>query len=238
MSDRAELNASGLPELASIRRRIAAACARSSRSPDEVVLLGASKRQPVELLKRAFDAGLRTFGENRVQEAEQKKSELPPEIDWHLIGPLQSNKARRAVQVFSTVHSIDRAKIARVLDREAEAAGRTVEVFLQFNLGAEPSKSGFEAHQLGDCCELFALRSLRIRGLMTIPPPTADAESARPWFVQLRSMRDELKERLGSHAPAFPGDLSMGMSSDFEVAIEEGATHVRVGTALFGTRAS
>lgn len=201
-----------------------------------MVLIGASKRQPMERLVAAYEAGVRTFGENRVQEAQSKIPRLAAEIDWHLIGPLQSNKARRAVELFSTVHSVDRYKIAAALARHAADLGRTLDVFVQFNLGAEDSKSGFAPTQLEECLPLFELPALQVRGLMAIPPPAEDPSQARGWFRHLRELRDHLGEQLARRNADFRGDLSMGMSSDFEVAIEEGATHVRVGSALFGER--
>lgn len=221
--------------VAEVRRRIAEATRRAGRAESSVVLIGASKRQALDRLQAAWAAGVRVFGENRVQEALEKQPLLPPEVDWHLIGPLQSNKAKRAATAFSTVHSIDRVKIARALDRHAGEAGRTIEGLLEVNLGEEESKHGFspttlleEALSLGD------LEHLRVVGLMAIPPFEADPAAARRWFGRLRELRDELfSEAAWSDRPGY---LSMGMSHDFEGAIEEGATHVRVGTALFGSR--
>ena len=221
--------------LAAIRERIAAACAQSGRSPGEVVLVGASKLQPIARLLAAFRAGLTVFGENRVQEAAAKAPELPREIEWHLIGPLQSNKAKPAVELFRAVHSIDRPKIALALDREAAARGRTLLGFLEVNLGGEASKHGFVPARLAEAVRPLAdLEHLRIAGLMAIPPPAETPEGSRSWFRQLRVLRDDLAAR--PEWAGFPGWLSMGMSDDFEVAVEEGATHVRVGTALFGPR--
>ena len=225
-----------LPErLARIHARIEEACRRGGRPPGSVVLVGASKTQPVATLAAAWDAGLRVFGENRVQEALAKSPELPSGIEWHLIGPLQSNKVRPAVELFRAVHSIDRPRIAEALDREAAARGRTLDGFLEINLGGEESKHGFSPDGLADAVRpLAGLTHLRIVGLMAIPPQGDDPEGSRPWFRQLRALRDDLAAR--PEWQAFPGWLSMGMSDDFEVAVEEGATHVRVGTALFGPR--
>jgi len=221
--------------LAAVRQGIADACARSGRRPEEVVLVGASKVQPIAVLRAAWEAGLRVFGENRVQEAAAKRPELPADIDWHLIGPLQSNKVKQALDLFSTVHSVDRPRIAEALDREAAARGRRLPVFLEVNLGGEASKHGFPADALGEAVRpLAALDHLEVLGLMAIPPLGGEPEASRPWFRRLRALRDEL-----ARAPEwrhFPGFLSMGMSGDFAVAVEEGATHVRVGTALFGRR--
>jgi hypothetical protein len=200
-----------------------------------VVLVGASKTQPASAIAEAFQAGLGTFGENRVQEALAKSRELPPGIEWHLIGPLQSNKVRPALDLFRTIHSIDRPRIAEAVDREAGARGLAVSGFLEVNLGNEESKHGFSPQGLADAVRpLAGLQHLRIAGLMAIPPQGGSPEDSRPWFQKLRELRDDLASR--SEWQGFPGWLSMGMSDDFEVAIEEGATHVRVGTALFGPR--
>jgi len=221
--------------LAAVQAAIDGASARGGRRPEEVVLVGASKTQPVEALRAAWQAGLRVFGENRVQEAAAKRRELPVGIEWHLIGPLQSNKVKQALDLFSTIHSIDRPKIALAVDREAADRGSRIAGFLEVNLGGEASKHGFPVDGLAEAVHpLAALERLRIVGLMAIPPEGADAESSRPWFRRLRELRDELARR--PEWAGFPGYLSMGMSGDYAVAVEEGATHVRVGTALFGAR--
>ncbi|HSS52834.1 MAG TPA: YggS family pyridoxal phosphate-dependent enzyme [Thermoanaerobaculia bacterium] len=224
--------------LAWIRDRIEKACRRSGRPAGSVTLVGASKTQGPALLAEAWEAGLRVFGENRVQEAVAKSRELPPhvrDIEWHLIGPLQSNKVRPAVELFRAVHSIDRPAIAEALDREAAARGKTLDGFLEVNLGGEESKHGFVPEGLADAVRpLAGLAHLRIAGLMAIPPPGEIPEASRPWFRKLRELRDDLAAR--PEWQGFPGWLSMGMSDDFEVAVEEGATHVRVGSALFGPR--
>ena len=223
-----------LPErLSAIQESISSACARSGRSPEEVTLLGVSKRQPLERMREALAAGLRTFGENQVQEAVRKSAELPPDVDWHFIGHLQSNKAKPAARLFSTIHSVDRLKIARHLDKESRLLGRRLRVFLEVNLGAETNKHGFGCDELTSAIgPLRALEGLEFVGLMAIPPYEQDLERARQWFRRLRELRDDMTSRWDG----FPGMLSMGMSHDFEVAIEEGATHVRVGTSLFGPR--
>jgi PLP dependent protein len=225
-----------VPErLARIRARIESACARAGRASGEVTLIGVSKTQPASAVAEAFAAGLRVFGENRVQEALAKSRELPPEIEWHLIGPLQSNKVRAALGLFRTIHSIDRLSVAEEVEREAEKRGLAVTGFLEVNLGAEESKHGFPAEELVETVKPLAeSKHLRIAGLMAIPPLGRAAEESRPWFRRLRALRDELAAR--PEWAGFPGWLSMGMSDDFEVAIEEGATHVRVGTAIFGPR--
>lgn len=221
--------------LAAIEARIAAACARAGRPRAAVRLIGASKLQPVEALATAYAGGLRRFGENRVQEGQAKAPALPADVEWHLLGPLQSNKVRPALQIFGCFHAVDREKIARALDAEARTQGRGVTGLLEVNLGGEASKHGFAPDGLAAAAApLAALEALRIVGLMIIPPPAPDPESARPWFRALARLAAELNAR-----PEWGGrltELSMGMSDDFEVAVEEGATYVRVGTALFGAR--
>lgn len=218
-----------------IRERLERAADDAGRHPSEITLVGASKRQPLDRMAAAWQAGLEVFGENRVQEALDKQPQLPAGIEWHLIGPLQSNKARRAAEAFAMIHSIDRAKIARRLDRHAAELGRRLTVLLEINLGEEQSKHGFLPAELPSAVEpLLDLEHLVIAGLMTIPPFESDAGRARLWFRRLRELRDDLFS-LSAWSDR-PGFLSMGMSHDFELAIQEGATHVRVGTALFGPR--
>ena len=235
LAGRRELTA--IPDrLSSLRARVVQATARRRVAAGDVVLVGAAKRQPLASLVEAWDAGLEVFGENRVQEAEAKRPSLP-QSEWHLIGPLQSNKAQRAVSCFDAVHSVDRLKIARALDRHAGEAGKELPCFLQVNLAAEASKSGFSEEE-GEraAVEIAGLANLRLVGLMAIPPRGVAPEDSRPWFRRLRALRDRLGPQLGWED--LGGFLSMGMSDDFEVAIEEGATHVRIGTALFGPRDS
>lgn len=214
--------------------RVEAACQRCGRDPGDVVVVGACKHQPIERLLAAHRAGLRTFGENRVQEAAANQPLLPEDVSWHLIGPLQSNKARKAAALFDVVQSIDRMKIARALDREAGLGGRRLGCFLAVNLGGEETKHGFRVTEvLAAATTVSGFEHLELLGLMAIPPRGDRPEDARPWFRKLRLLRDDLSASID-----FPGWLSMGMSADFEVAIEEGATHVRLGTALFGSRES
>lgn len=221
--------------LDAIRARVTAACRRAGRESRDVVIVGASKMQPVESLQEAHDNGLVVFGENRVQEAARKAPELPSTIDWHLLGPLQSNKARRAVELFSTIHSIDRLKIARAIDRVAGELGVRRRGLLEVNVAGEPSKHGLAPERLLESAVAMAeLENLEIVGLMAIPPFGPDPEDSRQWFRRLRTLGDQLSER--GVLPGWRGWLSMGMSADFEVAIEEGATYVRVGTSLFGPR--
>lgn len=225
-----------------IRERIDAAALRSGRDPASVRLLAASKTRPAASVIAAATAGQIDFGENRVQEADAKIGEVcaaEPPLDpapvWHLIGPLQRNKARRAVALFDVIHSLDRAALALELDRAASAAGLRRRVLLQVNIDAEPQKAGVDA---AGAAELFdrvrACESLEAIGLMAIPRACDDPEEVRPSFARLRELLDSL-QRLHPDLPQFC-ELSMGMSSDFEVAIEQGATWVRLGTAIFGRR--
>ena len=211
--------------LTAVRARIAAVAERFGREPDSVALIGVSKRKPVEDIVAAYEAGLRDFGENYVQEFAAKHDLLPPLDDarFHFIGKLQSNKAGRAASLFSTIHTVDSAKLARRLDR----FGKPLEVFLEVKLSPEENKSGMDPALLESVLEDVATAPhLQLAGLMTMPPWNSDPERARPYFRQLR----DLAIRHGITG------LSMGMSHDLEVAIEEGATHVRIGTAIFGPR--
>lgn len=221
--------------LASIEARIQAACARVERARAEVKLVPASKFQPLERMREAIAAGLDCFGENRVQEAVAKAAVLPG-LEWHLLGPLQSNKVRAALGVFRVLHALDRPSIVAAVDREATARGQLVEAFVEVNLAGEASKHGWSPGELLDSSgQIEVLESVRLVGLMAIPPPESDPRRARAWFTELARLRDRVGQRCSW--PGFRGDLSMGMSEDFELAIEEGATHIRVGTALFGPRA-
>jgi pyridoxal phosphate enzyme (YggS family) len=221
--------------LETIRQRVDSACQRSGRDPQDITILGASKSQPPERLQWAWEAGLRVYGENRVQEALMKMPQLPAGIEWHLLGPLQSNKVKKVVPAFVAVHSIDRLKIARALDREAAKLGQKITGFLEINLATEETKHGFLPTVLPNHLdELAQLDSLQIVGLMAIPPFEKDPQASRVWFRQLRALRDTIRER--EDWQDFPGLLSMGMSHDYDVAVEEGATHVRIGTSLFGPR--
>ncbi len=219
-----------------VQERIGAACGRSGRDPSAITLVGASKRQDLDTLRAAYSHGLRCFGENRVQEADEKIGLLPEDIDWHLIGPLQSNKVKRAALLFSTVHSVDRPKIARLLNSAAQSSGRKLRCFLQINLGNEASKHGFQVphhRSVETFSPLIELAHLEILGLMAIPPADDNLERSRSWFKMLREARGVLEERYPERVGT---GLSMGMSDDFEIAIEEGATHIRLGSILFGPR--
>jgi pyridoxal phosphate enzyme (YggS family) len=213
--------------------RIGEACARSGRDPADVTLLAVSKTVPVERVRAAVEAGIGLFGENRVQEALAKIPDVPG-ARWHLIGPLQSNKARRALEAFETIETVDSVELARRLDRISGDLGRDrVPVLLQVNVDRDPAKSGFAPTELGAALgELADLARLDIRGLMTIGREVTRPEDARETFAGLR----QLRERLRAEWPRLGRDLSMGMTDDFPIAIEEGATVVRVGRALFGER--
>ena len=217
--------------------RITDACRRVGRDPGEVTLVAVSKTVPVERLQAAVEAGITTLGENRVQEAEGKVGELSG-VTWHLVGPLQSNKARRALETFDVLQTVDSVALGERLDRLARAvrgAGPNARypVLLQVNVDDDPSKAGLAPVDLGAALDAFVgLDALAVRGLMTIGRLANDAEAARPTFVALRSLSERLR---GGGAPLGPA-LSMGMTDDFEVAVEEGATVVRVGRAIFGER--
>jgi pyridoxal phosphate enzyme (YggS family) len=226
--------------LAEINRRIAAACARAERRATEVTLVAVSKTVEAGRIRAAIAAGVRVLGENRVQEAQTKLAELralsdAQRVQWHLIGHLQSNKARRAVELFDAVHSVDSLKLAERLDQAAAELGKRLPVWLEVNLGGEATKAGLEPVAVLPLCEAVSkLEHLELKGLMAVPPFLDDPEEIRPYFRRLRELRDEAV-RTGVAGLNF-GELSMGMSNDFEIAIEEGATFVRVGTALFGAR--
>lgn len=220
--------------LEQIQARIAAACARAGRAPDAVRLLAVSKTYGPEAVREAAAAGQRRFGENRVQEAAAKIPECPGRLEWHLIGHLQSNKAALAARLFDWVHSVDSAKLLEALDRHAAEAGRTLRALVQVNVSGERSKSGLAPEAVPEVLAAAdRLRNAQIVGLMTIPPLAEDPETARPLFRKLRELRDAWAAATGLDLP----ELSMGMTHDLDVAVEEGATFVRVGTGIFGARA-
>jgi pyridoxal phosphate enzyme (YggS family) len=227
--------------LRSVQARMAAAAARAGRDPAEISLVAVTKTQPPGVIRAAYDLGLRHFGENRVEEAEAKLGGLPDDITWHMIGHIQSRNAKRIVPLFQLVHSVDSVKLARRLDRLCSDRLDPFPILLECNVSGEENKYGFAAHAwaedqaqrdvfLSAVKDIAALSNLQVQGLMTMAPIVADPEEARPVFVRLRKLLDMLSE-------AFPGidwqHLSMGMTDDFEVAIEEGATLVRVGRAIF-----
>lgn len=224
--------------LAAVRDRIARACARVGRSPAEVTLVAVSKLQPFAAIVAAYEAGQRDFGENRLEELWPKVTEAQRsglhEIRWHLIGTIQSRKSSQAVGPFQLIHSVDRMKLASRLSRDAQDAGQVMAVLLEVNVSGEASKHGFTPDEVErQAPELAALPGLRICGLMTMAPLVEDAEQTRPVFRGLRELRDRLMTQPYAHGWT---ELSMGMTNDFEVAIEEGATLVRIGSAIFGPR--
>lgn len=226
--------------LAAVRERIAAAARRAGRGPEEIALMAVSKTFPPEVIREAYNAGQRLFGENRVQEFADKAGALRDlaGVEWHMIGHLQSNKAAKAAELFSAVDSVDSLRLAEKLNATARKFNKRLPVLIEINVGGEAAKSG-TAPDSPELEQLLAaapsLEALQIRGLMTIPPFTEDPQLSRRYFRSLRELRDQIAAR---RLPGISLDvLSMGMSHDFEVAIEEGSTCVRVGTAIFGERA-
>jgi pyridoxal phosphate enzyme (YggS family) len=220
-------------QLREVAGRVLASCTRAGRDPSSVQLVAVSKTFPVEAIREVIAAGQQVFGESRLQEAEPKIACLPSGLSWHFIGRVQRNKVRRMLPLFDVTHGIDSLRLASYVDELAIELGLFPKVFLQVNMADELSKGGFSPAQLrDDMPQLLGLKRLEIMGLMSIPPASPSPELARPWFAGLRELRDRLVVEFGVGLPY----LSMGMSEDFEVAIEEGATHVRVGSAIFGNR--
>jgi pyridoxal phosphate enzyme (YggS family) len=216
-----------------VRARVADACERSGREPESVQLMAVSKTHSVDAIGEAVDAGLTLFGENKIQEAKLKISQCPPSARWHFIGHIQSNKARDAVRHFEMLHGVDSLRLAEELNKRATAEAREVKYLLEINVAGESSKYGYSpAAVLEDIERLAELPRLELHGLMAVPPFASDPERSRPFFRRLVDLKDACEQKLG--VPL--GELSMGMSGDFEIAIEEGATIVRVGTAVFGPR--
>ena len=219
--------------LAEVKERLKNAARSAGRDASGVELLAVTKTYPAEVVAEVVAEGQKMLGENRVQEALEKKPLLPSDIDWHLIGPLQRNKVRKVVGQFTCLQGIDSLKLARAVARVAEELSVTQSIFLQVKVGGEDSKSGFEPKDLlAEIAELRGLHSLKIDGLMSIPPPVEKSEQARRYFAEVRELRDQLTSESGLELP----QLSMGMSGDFEAAIAEGSTMVRIGSALFGKR--
>jgi pyridoxal phosphate enzyme (YggS family) len=237
----------GRARLARVEARIAAAAERAGRDPAEIRLVGVAKRQPRERVLASIVAGLRVIGQSYIQEARAARPEIEAALagsagtvaaartlEWHMVGRLQRNKAGLAARLFDVIESVDRPELVRVLGRRAEGEGRVLEVLIQVSLCGEPQKGGCEPDALRPLAEqVLATPGLRLRGLMTVPAAAPDPERARPVFRRLRELREELAVLEPGLAR---GDLSMGMSADLEVAVEEGATLVRIGTALFGER--
>ncbi|MBI4320448.1 MAG: YggS family pyridoxal phosphate-dependent enzyme [Chloroflexi bacterium] len=220
--------------IGAVRARIAGAAARAGRNPDDVTVVAVTKTVDISRIKLAYELGLRDFGENRIQEAESKLPFLEIRAAWHLVGHLQTNKARDAVRLFDIIHSIDSLRIAEAVDRHASALGKRMPILLEANIAGEETKSGIAPEGLPAQVEgIVGLAHVEVQGLMTIAPIGPRPEAARPYFRRLRELRDSLELR-------FPGiawrHLSMGMTDDFEVAVEEGATLVRIGRAIFGER--
>ena len=221
--------------LNSIQQRIAAACARAGRDVNGVTLLAVSKSHPPETIRAAVDAGQLMFGENKIQEAKAKIPLSPGKARWQFIGHLQSNKVRDAVELFEMIQGVDSLAIAQEISKRAAQAGKTMPILIEVNVAGEASKFGYAPEKLlAELNELNALPKIEIHGLMAIPPFMPLPEKTRPYFQKLRELKLQCEQILGAPLP----HLSMGMSGDFEVAIEEGATIVRVGTALFGERLS
>lgn len=216
-----------------VDRQIRNACDRAKRDPSEVQLIAVSKKFPPERIREAAACGLRIMGENRVQEAAKKIPACPDFIDWHLIGHLQTNKAKDAARLFQQVHSVDSLRLLDALEEGAAKARGELEILIQVNIAGESQKYGVPMNGVEELLrEAFQRTHLTVHGLMTMPPFTSDPEASRPIFQKLRELRDRLQDTLSAGLP----ELSMGMSGDFVVAIEEGATMVRLGTALFGPR--
>jgi len=222
--------------IARVQGRVAAACRRSGRRAEDVKLIAISKTVPPERIREAYAAGLRDFGENRVQEAMAKRTALSDlTVTWHLVGHLQTNKAKAARELFHWVHSLDSLRLAQKLHQAAVCSGDRLRVLLQVNLGEEPAKSGvWQAETIQLAEQVSQLETLDLRGLMVIPPFFEEPENVRPYFRRLRELAEAIEARKIPNVSM--GELSMGMSHDFEVAIEEGATMVRIGTAIFGPR--
>jgi len=210
-----------------VQQLIARACERSRRLPDEITLVAVTKGFEASIIKTAFDCGIKNFGENRVQEAEEKigqLSDLKPDVTWHMVGHLQSNKAKTAVELFDIIHSVDSVRLAEILSRRVQ---KPLPVLLEVNVSGEATKGGFSVGEIAAAVEeISQLSDLKVMGLMTIAPFVSEPEEVRPVFRKLRELRDSLRLE----------HLSMGMTDDFEVAVEEGATMLRIGRAIFGER--
>ncbi len=220
--------------LADVLRRINDAAKAVGRNQKEVTLIAVSKTFGIDRVIEAYDAGLRDFGENRIQEAKEKVKHTKEGMRWHFIGRLQSNKAKTAARCFDMVHSLDSVRLARILDKHCNDTGKALDVMLQVNIAGEGQKSGVTPADACDAAkEILLLNNLKLRGLMTIPPYSVDKEDSRQYYKAMRELKGDINDRLGEEALK---GLSMGMSGDYEVAIQEGATYIRIGTAIFGER--
>lgn len=220
--------------LKKVNDKVAEAAVRSSRKPEDIKIVAVSKTHPAENIREAYDSGIRTFGENRVQEAASKIPLLPKDIEWHLVGHLQTNKTIAAVENFNVIQSIDSIKLAAKLERDCAELDKTIDVMIQLDLAAEETKFGVPQEEFYSLCDYISERSehLNLIGLMCLPPYFTDTEKVRPYFVTLKKYFDEFNNKYSKKIK----ELSMGMSNDYTVAIEEGATIVRIGTAIFGDR--
>ena len=219
--------------LAQVQQRISVACERSGRSPKEVQLVAVGKKFTAQVIKEAADCGLNLFGENRVQEAKIKIPDCPGHLRWHFIGNLQTNKCKDAVVLFDMLHAVDSLHLAEELNKRCEQLAKVMPVLLEVNVSGEGSKHGFTPKDAIEATQaFFDFPKLELHGLMTMAPFSRQAESTRPYFRKLRELKNDCEEKLGAPLP----ELSMGMSGDYEIAIEEGATLIRLGTTLFGPR--
>lgn len=215
-----------------VKKAIEGAAEKAGRKPDEIKLIAISKTIETERIKEAIDAGLNTFGENRIQEAQGKIDELPDSIEWHLVGHLQSNKVKYIFDKFALIHSVDSLQLAEEIDKKAETKGKRVNILIQINVSGEKSKFGVPLdNAIPVVTDICKLKNPKVRGLMTIPPYAENPEDSRVFYKKLKSLKMELEGK-----NIILPELSMGMSNDYEVAIEEGATLVRVGSAIFGSR--
>lgn len=225
-----------IKRIQAVKKRIEEAAVGCGRDPSTVRLVAVSKTIPVDLVREAIEAGLTVFGENYVQEAREKFNQLATSpVSWHFIGHLQSNKAKYAVRLFDLIHSVDSLKLARELNKQAQKNAKIQNILIQINISRESTKSGADAETALDLLEKVChLENLSVKGLMTMPPFFSDPEKARPYFSALRNLRDRIRKETPPEISL--DELSMGMTGDFEVAIQEGATLVRIGTAIFGER--
>ena len=217
-----------------VRERVEAACLRAGRDPSEVTLIAVSKTKPVSMIRELMEIGVKDFGENYAQELAEKTEEITEPLRWHFIGHLQRNKVKNVVGKACLIHSVSSLRLAEEIAKESKKRGLVTDILVEVNIGDEESKSGIAAGEAMELLkEIFPLEGIRVRGLMAIVPPVEDPEEARPYFRAMRELRDRAEEEIsGIRLP----ELSMGMTGDFETAIEEGATFVRVGTAIFGAR--